>query len=66
MPIATEWLTIREAAAELRVGRYTLDKAIKRGELRAAWVNKRDMRIRREWLSEWLESTCFNQGIEGV
>lgn len=48
-----KWLTVREAAAELRVGRRTLDKAIKAGRLRSIMANGRDRRIARAWLDAY-------------
>ena len=47
------WLTIRDAAGLLRVGRRTLDRQIRAGRLKAARVNGRDLRIHRSWLEEW-------------
>lgn len=52
---ATEWLTIPEAAALVRVGRRTIDKHIREGRLRALKVNGRDIRIARQWLDECME-----------
>jgi excisionase family DNA binding protein len=52
---ATDWLTVREAAAVLRVGPRTLYAAIRANECKAARVNGRDLRISRAWLAEWAE-----------
>ena len=47
-----DWLTVRDAAAQLRVGRRTLDRQIRAGRLKAARVNGRDLRIHRSWLED--------------
>lgn len=50
------WLTLREAAREVRVGYSTLRKAIDQKQLRAVRVNNaRVWRLRRSWLDAWLE-----------
>jgi excisionase family DNA binding protein len=46
----SDWLTVRDAAVRLRVGRRTLDNQIRAGRLKAARVNGRDLRIHRSWL----------------
>lgn len=48
-----DWITVKEAAAQMQVGRRTLDKAIRAGKLRAFQVNGRDLRIHRLWLMDW-------------
>jgi excisionase family DNA binding protein len=56
-----DWLTVQEAADELRVSRDTIERLIGSGKLRAAEVATRmgtglrhRYRIRREWLDEYL------------
>lgn len=48
------WLTRDEAAARARVSRVMVDRAIRRGELRAGGGPK-STRIRPEWVDEWVE-----------
>jgi len=57
LPTADPWLTLQEAAAELRIGATTLRSAIKGGRLRAARITgpRSAHRIRRSWLEAYLE-----------
>jgi excisionase family DNA binding protein len=51
-----DWLTVPEAAEQLRVGPRSVYRAIQGGDLRAARVNERgDLRIARAWLQEFCE-----------
>ncbi len=51
------WLTVLQAAAEAQVGKKTIYNAVKAGRLRAARIgNRRDIRIHRDWIRQWLES----------
>lgn len=50
MEQTAEWLTIREAMHQLKVGRTTLYRWLKQGRLRAHRVGPRTLRIRREEL----------------
>lgn len=53
---SSDWLTVPEVAATLRVGRRSVYRAINEGALRAAAVNERgDLRIARGWLMDWCE-----------
>jgi len=56
-PTTDPWLTLQEAAAEVRVGTTTLRAAIKGGRLRAARISgpQSAHRIRRSWLDAYLE-----------
>jgi excisionase family DNA binding protein len=52
----TDWLTVPEAAKQLRTGRRSVYNAIRTGALRAVPVNERgDLRIARAWLQDWCE-----------
>jgi excisionase family DNA binding protein len=53
---ADRWFSPREAALELGVGRRTIYNAIQSGELRAAFANGRDLRIRATWLRSWIDA----------
>lgn len=49
------WLTIDEARAVAKCGARLLYREIRAGRLRAARVGgRRDIRIHRDWISEWL------------
>jgi excisionase family DNA binding protein len=50
------WYSPREAGQAVGVGRRTIYRAIKLGQLRAAEVNGRDLRIAAGWLAAWLEA----------
>jgi excisionase family DNA binding protein len=53
--LTSPWLTIKEACPVVKVGPKTLYREIKAGRLRAAIIgNRRDLRIHRTWLDEWL------------
>lgn len=49
------WLTKQEAADRARVSVDTLERAIRRGELRAGG-SPGLVRIKPEWVDEWIES----------
>jgi excisionase family DNA binding protein len=49
-----DWFSPAEAAAHVRVGRRTIYKAMKGGQLKASLVNGRDFRIHRTWLLDWM------------
>lgn len=52
---ASPWLTIDQAAAIAQCGRKLLYREVKAGRLRAARIgNRRDIRVHREWIDEWL------------
>ena len=49
------WLRVSEAAAYAKVGPKLLYREIRAGRLRAAVVGgRRDLRLRREFVDEWL------------
>jgi excisionase family DNA binding protein len=52
----SEWMTVRDVADELRVGRRTVDKLLKSGAMRSFYVNGRDIRIQRAWFDEWRDA----------
>jgi excisionase family DNA binding protein len=57
----TPWLCVREAATYIRMGRKTLYRAIGCGQLKAARVGgRREIRVRREWLDQYLEQSARN------
>jgi excisionase family DNA binding protein len=50
-----EWLKPSEACGEARIGRRTFLAEVKAGRLKAARVNgRREFRVHRDWLREWL------------
>lgn len=52
-----ELLTIAAAAEVCAVSRRTIERAIERGELRAAVLGEKSgRRIRSEWLNEWIDA----------
>jgi excisionase family DNA binding protein len=57
LPPTDPWLTLQEAAAEVRLDSETLRRAIVQGRLRAARANGTSgpYRIRRSWLDAYLE-----------
>ncbi|MEO8677428.1 MAG: helix-turn-helix domain-containing protein [Vicinamibacterales bacterium] len=53
------WLTVNEARLIAKVGARLLYREITAGRLRAARVGgRRDIRIHRDWISEWLEASA--------
>ena len=54
-PVADPWLTLQEAATEVRLSPETLRLANQRGQLRAIKVNGGRYRLRRSWVDAWLE-----------
>jgi excisionase family DNA binding protein len=55
-PIASPWLTKREAADYARVSMRTLERAMHDGDLRHAGEAGLAVRIRLEWVDDWLEN----------
>jgi excisionase family DNA binding protein len=52
----TPWRTVDEAAARAKVSDKTIYRAIADGMLRAARVGgRRAVRLRDEWIDQWLE-----------
>ncbi len=52
----SDWLTPAAAAFETHVGKRTIHRAVRRGQLKAARVGgRREIRIHRGWLNAWLE-----------
>ena len=53
------WLTPKEAADWARCGVKTIYREVNAGRLRAARVGgRRELRIKPEWVDEWLEATA--------
>lgn len=53
-PVNAVWLTVKEAAAIVKVSPGLIYLNIKLGRLRASRLGFRnDLRIRQEWLEEW-------------
>ena len=56
---ASPWLTAKDGAAYARCGVKVIYRAIDDGHLRAARINnRRDIRLRAEWIDAFLESTA--------
>lgn len=54
----TPWMTVTRAAAYAKTSPKTLYREVAAGRLRAARVGgRRDLRLRAEWIDQWLEST---------
>ena len=52
------WLTIGDAAAYVQTSPRTLYRECRAGRLRHARIGgRREVRVRREWLDEWLLAT---------
>jgi len=52
---AAVWLTVKQAAARAQVGPKTIYREVRASRLRAARIgDRRDIRIHRDWISEWL------------
>ena len=50
------WLTVKGAAERARCGVKTIYREVSAGRLRAARVGgRRELRIRPEWIDEWLQ-----------
>lgn len=53
------WLTPREAAQRARVGPKTIYREVQAGKLRAARIGgRRELRLRPEWVDEWLSNSA--------
>jgi excisionase family DNA binding protein len=56
VPSASPWLNVKQAAAYIQAGPKTVYRAVEAGHLRAARLGgRRDIRLRREWLDDYLE-----------
>src|SRR5262245_14134313 len=56
---ADEWLTLQQCAREAKLHERTLRRACHAGQLRFARVlNRKSIRIRRRWLSDFLEASA--------
>lgn len=56
-PNPDPWLTLQEGAAEAKASPQTLRRAMLQGDLRAVRLNGTGpFRLRRSWLTAWLES----------
>jgi excisionase family DNA binding protein len=55
----TPWLTVKEAAQIIKCGPKLIYREVTAGRLRAARIgNRRDLRIHRSWVDEWLEASA--------
>jgi excisionase family DNA binding protein len=64
---ATPWRTVEEAAARAHVSKKTIYGEVKRKRLRAARVGgRRELRLRDEWIDEWLEASVEPREISPV
>ena len=53
------WLTAKQAAHRAQCGLKTIYREVDAGRLRAARVGgRRDLRIKAEWLDDWLEKAA--------
>jgi excisionase family DNA binding protein len=60
-----QWLTIEQARVIPQCGAKLLRREIKAGRLRAARLGlRRDIRIHRDWLQEWLQKCATPTPIE--
>jgi excisionase family DNA binding protein len=51
----TPWLTVAEASEIAKCGTKLIYREVKAGRLRAARIgSRRDIRIHRDWIDEWL------------
>lgn len=56
---STPWLTVEQAAKHAQVGARLIYREVNAGRLRAARIGgRRELRLRVEWLDEWLERTA--------
>jgi excisionase family DNA binding protein len=56
---SSPWLTVREAARHARVGVKCIYREVAASRLRAARVgNRRDLRLRAEWIDAWLTASA--------
>ena len=57
--VATDWLTVEQARQVVQCGLKLIYREIKAGRLRAARIgNRRDLRIKRDWIDQWLEASA--------
>ena len=62
-----KWLTVAEGAAYSGVSRDTIYTACERGELRHVRVGgRRAIRLRPEWVDEWLERNVRGAGAASM
>jgi excisionase family DNA binding protein len=55
----SDWLTVIEGCKRVKCGRKLLYREIKAGRLRAARIgNRRDLRIHRDWIDQWLNASA--------
>jgi excisionase family DNA binding protein len=63
-PSASPWLTVTEAARRARCGGRLIYREVQARRLRAARVGgRRELRLRVEWIDEWLEAFTMPQEI---
>jgi excisionase family DNA binding protein len=55
---APVWLTVKQAAARAQVHPWTIRRAVRTGQLRAARIGgRRELRFRAAYIDEWLEAS---------
>jgi excisionase family DNA binding protein len=58
-PTPLLWLTVEQARQIAQCGAKLIYREIRAGRLRAARIgNRRDLRIHRGWIDEWLEASA--------
>jgi excisionase family DNA binding protein len=61
---SSPWLTVSEAASRARCGVKTIYREVRAGRLRAARIGgRRELRLKPEWVDEWLIRTTEPQLI---
>jgi excisionase family DNA binding protein len=64
---SSPWLTVSEAADRARCGVKTIYREVQAGRLRAARIGgRRELRLRPEWIDEWLDRTATVVMVGGV
>lgn len=59
VPPSSPWLTVRQAAAYAQCGPRLIYRAVADSKLRAARINgRRDLRLRPEWVDEFLAASA--------
>ena len=61
------WLTVREAAARLRISTKTIYREVRAGRLRAARIGgRRALRFLAEWVDNYAISTTSVEGVQAT
>jgi len=60
----TPWLTVEDARREVKCGAKLLYREIRAGRLRAARLGgRRDIRIHKDWIRDWLLANAKNSEV---